>query len=76
MPYMSTSETLNFLMLGLETRVPDHLTYHVPDSESSAQRYVEELVEHMRTTHNMLCEQQCQLWEEDFEEHPLYQARD
>jgi len=29
-PHSSTQETPNFLMLGQETLVPDHLTYHIP----------------------------------------------
>jgi len=29
-PHSATQETPNFLMLGWETRVPGHLTYHVP----------------------------------------------
>jgi len=30
-PHTSTGETPNLLMLGRETRVPDHLTYHIPE---------------------------------------------
>jgi len=75
-PHMSTSETPNFLMLGQKTCVLNHRTYHIPDHKSSTHKYVEELVEQMRTAHDMFCEKQCQLREEDFEEHPLYQVRD
>jgi len=32
-------------MLGRETRVPDHLTYHVPEQDSSIHEYTSELVE-------------------------------
>jgi len=31
-PHSSTQETPNFLMLGRETQVPEHLTYHQPPS--------------------------------------------
>jgi len=32
-PHTSTGETPNLLMFGRKTRVPDHLTYHVPDQK-------------------------------------------
>jgi len=32
-PHTSTGETPNLLMLGRETQVPDHLTYHVPEQD-------------------------------------------
>jgi len=57
-PQISTFDTLNFLMLGREARVPDHLTYDVPDHEKSVHQYVGELVECMRVTHNLLYEKQ------------------
>jgi len=34
-PHSSTLGTPNFLMLGRETRVPEHITYHVPAPESN-----------------------------------------
>jgi len=43
-PHSSTLETPNFLMLGKETRVFEHVTYHVLDLESNVHDYVEELV--------------------------------
>jgi len=43
-PHFSTLETPNFLMLGRETRVPEHVTYHVPAPESNFHDYVDELV--------------------------------
>ena len=57
-PHSSTLETPNFLMLGRETRVPEHVTYHVPAPESNVHDYVDELVKHMRTAHEVLREQQ------------------
>jgi len=44
-PHTSTGETPNILMLGRETRVPDYLTYHVPDQDDSVHEFVSELVE-------------------------------
>jgi len=39
-PHSSTQETAKLLMLDLETRVPDHLTYHVPTRETPVHEYV------------------------------------
>jgi len=39
-PHSSTQETSTFLMLGRETRVPKHLTYHVPAPESPVHEYM------------------------------------
>jgi len=57
-PHSSTLETPNFLMLGRETRVPEHVTYHVPTPESNVHDYVDELMKRMRTAHEVLREQQ------------------
>jgi len=57
-PHTSTGETPNFSMLGRETRVPDHLTYCVPDHNNSVHEYVGELVQRMRAAHQMLREKQ------------------
>jgi len=73
-PHTSTGETPNLLMLGRETRVPDHLTYHVPEQENSGHEYASELVEQMRVAHEMLREKQWQVRREDSEEPPLYQT--
>jgi len=75
-PHSSTRETLNFLMLGRETRVPDHLTYHVPLPEGPVHEYVRELVDRMRTAHEVLREKQWQVRGEDSDEPPLYQTGD
>jgi len=66
-PHSSTQETPNFLMLGRETRVPDHLTYHVPASESPVHEYVGKLVETMRKAHDALRAQQWQIQIENSE---------
>jgi len=60
----------------VETRVPDHLTYHVPDHDNSVHEYVGELVERMRAAHEMLREKQWQVQTEDSDEPPLYQVGD
>jgi len=75
-PHTSTGETPNLLMLRRETRVPDHLTYHVPEQNNSVHEYASELVERMRVAHEMLREKQWQVRCEDSEEPPLYQTGD
>jgi len=46
-PHTSTGETPNLLMLGRETRVPDHLNYHIPEQSYSIHEYASRLVEQM-----------------------------
>jgi len=41
----------NLLMLGRETRVPHHLTYHIPEQDHSVHEYASELVERMKAAH-------------------------
>jgi len=48
-------------MLGWETRVPEHLTYHVPAPESPVHEYVGKLVEIMGKAHDALRAQQWQI---------------
>jgi len=57
-PHSSTQETPNLLMLGRETRVPDHLICHVPAPESPVHKYVGKLVEFMGKAHDALWAQQ------------------
>jgi len=57
-PHTSTGETPNLLMLGRETRVPDHLTYHIPEQDGSIHGYASELVEKMKVAHEILREKQ------------------
>jgi len=77
-PHTSTGEMRppNLLMLGRETRVPDHLTYHVPGQDSLVHKYASELVERMKAAHEILQEKQWQVWCEDSDEPPLYQTGD
>jgi len=64
-PHISTGKTINLLMLGRETRVPDHLTYHIPDHDNSVHEYVAKLVERMRAAHEMFREKQWQVRTEE-----------
>jgi len=75
-PHSSTLEAPNFLMLGRETRVPEHLTYHVPAPEAPVHEYVGKLIETMEQAHEAVLEQQWQTRTEDSEEPPLYQVGD
>jgi len=63
-------------MLGRETQVPDHLTYHVPEQDHLVHEYASGLVERMKVVHEMLREKQWHVRREHFEEPPLYQVRD
>jgi len=63
-------------MLGRETRVPEHVTYHVPAPESNVHDYVDELVKRMRTAHEVLHEQQWQVRSGDSDDPPLYKVGD
>jgi len=74
--HSSTLETPHFLMLGRETRVPEHSTYHVPAPESNVHEYVDELITRMRTAHEVLCEQQWQLRSGDSNDPSLYKVGD
>jgi len=60
-PHTSTSETPNLLMLGRETRVPDHLTYHIPEQKYSIHEYASKLVEKMQVAHEILREKHWQV---------------
>jgi len=67
-PHSSKLDTPNFLMLGRETRVPEHVTYHVPAPKSNVKR--------MRTAHEVLREQQWQVRSGDSDDPHLYKVRD
>jgi len=57
-------------MLGRETRVPDHLTYHIPEQDYSIHEYASKLVEKIKVAHEILREKQWQVQKEDSEESP------
>jgi len=63
-------------MLGIETRVPEHVTYHVAAPESNVHDYVDELVKRMRTAHEVIREQQWQVRSGDSDVPPLYKVGD
>jgi len=63
-------------MLGRETRVPEHLIYHVPAPRSSVHEYMDELITRIRTAHEVLREQQWQLRSGDSDDFPLYKVGD
>jgi len=75
-PHTSTGETPNLLMLGRETRVPDHLNYHIPEQSYSIHEYASRLVEQMKVAHEILREKQWQVRQEDSSAPPLYQVGD
>jgi len=75
-PHTSTGETLNLLMLGQETWVPDHVTYHVPEQDYSVNENASELVERMKVAHKMLWKKQWQVQQEDYKDPPFYQVGD
>jgi len=75
-PYSSTLQTPNFLMLGRETRVSEHLTYHVPAPERNVHDYVDELIKRMRTAHEVLREQHWQVRSSDSDDPLLYKVGD
>jgi len=60
-PHFSTQEIPNLLMLSCETQVLEHLTYHVPASESPVHEYLEKLIETMEGAHNIIQEKQWQV---------------
>jgi len=79
--YRSTSHSSpldapRFLMLGQETRVSEHLTYHLLTPESNDQEYVDELITRMRMAHEVLREQQWQLRSGNFDNPPLSKVGD
>lgn len=53
-PYSSRQETRNPLMLGHETGVPEHLTYHIQAPEFPVHGYKGKLIETMKKTHGVL----------------------
>jgi len=69
-PHSSAQETLNLLVLGKETRVPNRLSYHVPVSESQVHEYVGKPVQIIGQAHDALREKQWQIWMEGSEEPP------
>jgi len=74
--HTSIGETPNLLMLGRETLMLDHLTYHVPQQDCHVHEYASKLVEQMKVAHEILREKQWQVRKEDSKEPLLYQVGD
>lgn len=56
--HFNTLETPNFFMLGRETRVPDHSTYHFIAPQNPVHEYMDELITCRRMAPEILHEQQ------------------
>ena len=60
--HKQTGETANFMMLGRETRLPEHLMYGPAASgTTSRESYAAELSRRIETAHDKLRSQQLQL---------------
>jgi len=74
-PHASTQETSNLLVLGRETRVPEHLTYLVPAPKFPVHEYIRKVMEMMRKALEALREKWA-VRKEDSEDLPLYREGD
>ena len=74
-PHKQTGETVNFMMLGGETRLPKHLMYEPAAGETTTREsYAAELACHMETAYDKLRVQQLQLRTGDRQEELLFKA--
>ena len=74
-PHKQMGETANFVMLGRETRLPEHLMYGPAASgNSSRESYAAELANRMEAAHDKLRAQQLQLRTGDRQEEPSFKA--
>ena len=74
-PHKQTGETANFMMLGREVRLPEHLMYGPAASNTtSRERYAAELADRMGEAHDKLRRQQLQLRTGDRQEEPSFKA--
>ena len=74
-PHKQTGKTANFMMLGREVRLPEHLMYGPAASDTtSRERYAAELADRMEEAHNKLRGQQLQLKTGDRQEEPSFKA--
>ena len=74
-PHKQTGETANFMMLGRETRLPEHLMYGPAASgTTSRESYAAELSRRMETAHDKLRSQQLQLRTGDKQEEPSFKT--
>ena len=74
-PHKQTRETANFMTLGRETRLPEHLMYSPAASGTTSwEFYAAELSRCMETAHDKLRSQQLQLRTGDKLEEPSFKA--
>ena len=74
-PHKQTGETANFMMLGREVRLPEHLMYGPAASDTtSREKYAAELADRMEEAHDKLRGQQLQLRTGDRQEEPSFKA--
>ena len=74
-PHKQTSETANFMMLGRETRLPEHLMYGpAADGTSSRESYAAELANRMEAAHDKLRAQQLLIRTGDRQKEPSFKA--
>ena len=65
-PHKQTDDTAKFMMLGRETRLPEHLMYRpAADGTSSRESYAAELANRMEAAHDKLRAQQLLIRAED-----------
>ena len=61
-PYKQTRKTANFMMLGWEARLPEHVMYGPAASDTtSKEKYAADLADRMKAAHDKLKTQQLQL---------------
>ena len=74
-PHQTTAETPNYLMLGREVRLPEHLLYG-PEAEDtySREQYAVEVQKRLNTAHELLRKQQLNIRTEDRQEGPSFQV--
>ena len=74
-PHQTTSETPNYLMLGREVRLPEHLLYG-PEAEDvyTREQYAVEVQKRLSTAHELLRTQQLATRTEDRQEEPSFQV--
>ena len=74
-PHKQMGETANFVMLGRETRLPEHLMYGPAASgNSSRESYAAELANRMEAAHDKLRAQQLQLKTGNRHREPSFKA--
>ena len=74
-PHKQTGETANFMMLGRDTRLPEHLMYGpAAGGNSFRESYAAELANRMEAAHDKLRAQQLRIRTGDRQEEPLFQV--